>query len=187
MNAALKEFLKNGFDKASTNEMVKEAEISKGSLFNYFQNKKDLYLYLVDYAYQIIDKVYERIDFTERDLFKRLGNVGLVKLQIQKQSPHIFDFLTYLIHEDSEEVKDVIDQKYNVVFKEGLTKIYENIDYSKFREDIDVQKAMDILTWTMVGFGEKARSEIKPFDEVGEKQLRDWESYAEILKRSFYK
>ena len=52
INAALKEFAKNGYDKASTNEIVKESGISKGSLFNYFISKKELYLFLLDYASQ---------------------------------------------------------------------------------------------------------------------------------------
>lgn len=34
INTALKEFARNGYDKASTNEIVKEAGISKGSLFS---------------------------------------------------------------------------------------------------------------------------------------------------------
>ena len=36
------EFAQSGFEKASTNEIVKRSNISKGSLFNYFNSKKDL-------------------------------------------------------------------------------------------------------------------------------------------------
>lgn len=48
INTAIKELVRNGFEKASTNEIVKRANISKGSLFNYFNSKKDLYLYLIE-------------------------------------------------------------------------------------------------------------------------------------------
>ena len=34
INAAIKEFAQKGYDKASTNEIVKEAGISKGLLYN---------------------------------------------------------------------------------------------------------------------------------------------------------
>ena len=37
INGALEEFTKNGFEKASTNVIVKNAGISKGALFKYFQ------------------------------------------------------------------------------------------------------------------------------------------------------
>ena len=40
INSALEEFSKNRFEKASTNNIVKNANISKGLLFHYFANKK---------------------------------------------------------------------------------------------------------------------------------------------------
>ena len=49
LNAALKEFAQKGYKNASTNQIVKEADISKGLLFHYFKNKKQLFLFLYDY------------------------------------------------------------------------------------------------------------------------------------------
>src|SRR5699024_12387316 len=72
INAAIKEFVRSGFDKASTNEIVKEAKISKGSLFNYSHSQKDLYLYLIYYCNKISEHLYNKIDTEERDLFKRI-------------------------------------------------------------------------------------------------------------------
>lgn len=47
-SAALAEFAEHGYREASTNRLVKELGISKGSLFKYFTSKLDLYSYLVD-------------------------------------------------------------------------------------------------------------------------------------------
>src|SRR5690554_596396 len=104
INAAIKEFVQNGFDRASTNEIVKEANISKGSLFNYFNSKIELYVYLIEYGIQIIEKLYEHIDLNETDLFKRLENIGLQKLYIFRKFPRVFDFLASFIQEESIEV-----------------------------------------------------------------------------------
>lgn len=187
INAAINEFVKSGFEKASTNEIVKEAKISKGSLFNYFNSKKDLYLYLIEYVVQIVKKIYEQIDLNETDIFKRIEKLGLKKLHIQRRFPQVFDFLTSLTYEESDEVKDDIKHKVNFIVDEGLGKLYENIDCSKFREGIDIQKAIDILNWTMFGFAEKAVSQLTTFEEVEEGYLKEWESYSKILKYSFYK
>ena len=46
INSAIEEFSKYPFNKASTNNIVKNAEISKGLLFHYFGNKKELYEYI---------------------------------------------------------------------------------------------------------------------------------------------
>lgn len=190
INAAIKEFVKSGFEKASTNEIVKEANISKGSLFNYFNSKKDLYYYLIDHSIQVIEKIYEQIDYNETDLFKRIQNIGLQKFHIQQKFPHVFDFLASSIQEESAEVKDIIKQKVDPIYDEGKEKIYKDIDYSKFREGMDIEKVMEILNWTMFGFVEKALQQIDSFEnigEFGEQYLKEWKNYSEILKYSFYK
>lgn len=48
--AAFKEFAEHGYRNASTNRLVKNLGISKGSLFKYFKSKLELYTYLVDIA-----------------------------------------------------------------------------------------------------------------------------------------
>lgn len=190
INAAMNEFVQNGFENASTNEIVKDANISKGSLFNYFNSKRDLYLYLMEYSIQIIEKLYQKIDFNETEIFKRIEDIGLVKLNIQLKYPKVFDFLASIVHEESSQVKNIVKQKVDTIQEQGIKQIYKNIDYSKFRENIDINKAMEILTWTMFGFGEKGIKQINNFDdmkEFGEQYLQEWKIYADILKKSFYK
>lgn len=187
INAALNEFVQSGYEKASTNKIVKNAGISKGSLFNYFRNKKELYLYLIDYAVEIIEAIYDQIDYDETDIFKRLENIGFIKFHFQKKYPLIFDFLASTGAEEAIAVKNEIKEKTMQILSEGFTKIYQNIDFSKFRDDIDIEKAIDILNWTMHGFGDKAVKQINSFQDVNEVFMKEWESYANILKLSFYK
>ncbi|WP_254901258.1 hypothetical protein [Tuberibacillus sp. Marseille-P3662] len=123
----------------------------------------------------------------ETDIFKRIEKLGLKKLYVHKKFPQVFDFLSSLAHEESDEVEEDIKQKVNSIVEEGIEKLYRNIDYSKFREDIDIQKAIDILNWTMFGFAEKASSQLNTFEDVEEGYLKEWESYSKILKYSFYK
>lgn len=170
--------------------MVKEANISKGSLFNYFNSKKDLYVYLIEYGIQVVENFYEQIDLNETDLFKRIENIGLQKFYIHKKYPGVFDFLATSIQEESTEVKDIIKHKVDPIYDRGIEIIYKHIDYSKFREEIDIEKAIEILNWTMFGFMEKALHQINTFENIGEfddQYLKEWESYTEMLKYSFYK
>ena len=46
--ASLREFAERGFDLASTNQIVKQADISKGVLFKYFDDKESLFLYVFE-------------------------------------------------------------------------------------------------------------------------------------------
>ncbi|WGS65656.1 TetR/AcrR family transcriptional regulator [Marinitoga aeolica] len=53
INAALEEFSENLFSKASINKIVEKAKIPKGSFYQYFKNKKDLYKYILDQIFQL--------------------------------------------------------------------------------------------------------------------------------------
>lgn len=46
-DAAVEEFSKKRFSEASINQIVKGAEISRGSFYQYFKDKEDLYLYVL--------------------------------------------------------------------------------------------------------------------------------------------
>ena len=48
LNAALKEFVLEGYDKASTNVIAKEAGISKALMFHYVSSKQELFFWVYD-------------------------------------------------------------------------------------------------------------------------------------------
>ena len=56
LNAAYKVFATNQYKKAATSEIVAEAGISKSLLFHYFHNKRELYLFLWNYAADLTRK-----------------------------------------------------------------------------------------------------------------------------------
>lgn len=49
---ALDEFANNDYNTASVSKIVEKAGIAKGSVYQYFEDKQDLFLYLLDYANQ---------------------------------------------------------------------------------------------------------------------------------------
>lgn len=55
--------------------------------------------------------MYEQIDLSETDLFKRIEKIGIQKLHIQQRFPRVFDFLASTIQEESDEVKEIIKQR----------------------------------------------------------------------------
>lgn len=187
INAAIKEFARSGYDRASTNEIIKEANIAKGSLFNYFNNKKELYLFLFDYAVKIIDKIYDEVDWNETDLFNRIRDIGLIKFKIMKKYPQVFNFLKTARNEDAIEVRSEIDNIGSHIVESGLERGYKNIDLTKFREDIDIQKVINIIDWTSLGFAERQVDKLKSFNDITMEPLREWEEYSDLMKRCFYK
>ncbi|HEX3077081.1 MAG TPA: TetR/AcrR family transcriptional regulator [Lachnospiraceae bacterium] len=53
--SSIQEFTGKGFVNGSIASISKEAVVSKGSLYQYFNDKKELYLYIVDYTSSILN------------------------------------------------------------------------------------------------------------------------------------
>jgi TetR/AcrR family transcriptional regulator len=187
INAAFKEFARNGYEKASTNEIIQAAKISKGSLFKYFNSKKDLYLFLLDYVIEIVDAIYAEMDWNETDIFARFRKMGLIKFKIMKRLPQAFDFLKTIAHEDAIEVKSEIDKMSKYFIENGFARIYKDIDLTKFRDDIDLDKTLNIINWTILSFAEQQRNKLNSFEDITIEQLKEWDGYFAIMKCCFYK
>lgn len=191
LNAALKEFAQKGFENASTNEMVKEAGISKGLLFHYFKNKKELYLFLYDHFVEILMKeFYEELNLEETDIFARLKNLMLLKSRLIIRHPEIFNFMVKAKLETSDEVREHLTQSSKDMLQSSYATIFQNIDYSKFKEGTDIQKAINIIFWTLEGLSNKTIEQLKLSNETNfdfTEAFAEVDVYIEMLKSTFYK
>ena len=52
LDTAIDEFAEFGYDKASINRIVEKTGIAKGSFYQYFEDKKDLFKYLIERSVQ---------------------------------------------------------------------------------------------------------------------------------------
>jgi AcrR family transcriptional regulator len=191
LEAAIREFAGKGFEKASTNEIVKEAGISKGILFHYFQNKKNLFLFVYDYFMELcMDEFYKKVDMDERDIFAKLRQISSFKLELMYKYPMIFKFFEVVIGEECNEVKNEIEERKKKLIESNYSKVFNNIDVSKFRDNVDVSRAMNIILWTLEGLGEselqKAKTTVSKKANY-EKIFTEMDIYIDIFKNSFYK
>ncbi|HWT75308.1 MAG TPA: TetR/AcrR family transcriptional regulator [Mobilitalea sp.] len=83
LDAAMTAFAANGYVNANTNIIAKEAGISVGSLFQYFENKEDLFRTTVTYGASVLKSTLENIMLGEEDI---LNKVEKVIRTIQKHS-----------------------------------------------------------------------------------------------------
>ncbi|ULT56985.1 TetR/AcrR family transcriptional regulator [Neobacillus drentensis] len=191
LNAAIKEFAQKGYDKASTNEIVKEADISKGLIFHYFKNKKQLFLFLFDHCIQIItDDFYKKVDLTEADFFKRIRKAVAIKMDLLAKYPDIFKLIEEAYMDDADDIRTEIEKKVKALNEINFGKIYEGIDLSKFRDDVDIQKILKIITWTFEKLSEEElnKAKLTPNHEIDYSAIQlEAEQYFQILTKVFYK
>src|SRR5262245_40426760 len=190
VNASLKEFARKGFDDASTNEIVKQAGISKGLLFHYFNTKKELFLFLFDYSVEILKTEYlASLNTDERDIFARYRQAALLKVDIIHKHPYVFDFIGVAASTESEQVNEELETRKKHLRALSLAKLFENIDVSKFSSDIDVKRAVNIIAWVMEGYEKQAQKDLQgmPLSRVDyDAFLADFDAYIEMLKNCLY-
>ena len=187
----MKEFAQKGYKNASTNEIVKEANIAKGMLFHYFHNKKDLFLFLYDYSLEALgEEFFGKIDLQERDLLKRWRQLSLLKIDVIAKYPEMFRFIMAANFESDGKVKNELQNRNKDIITSSYAMIYDNIDHSKWREDIDIKRAIDIINWTMEGLRAKQQEKAKltslsgfNYDEI----MAEMDRYLELFRNCFYK
>jgi len=194
INAGLKEFALNGYDGAKTDNIVQEAGISKGLLFHYFGTKKDFYLFLFEYTVDLCKNRYlDEINMDE-DIFERLKQNTILKKKLMAQNPDLFNFLIGAsakgLNTLDKEVGPELAAKIEEFRKEAYVKMFSGLDFSRFKEEVDQQKAIELITWTIEGFQKKALAEHgdKKVDELDYNGfVNDLEEYFKLLRRSLYK
>ncbi len=190
LNAALKEFADKGFDDASTNVIAKESGISKPLMFHYVNNKKDFFLFLFDYCLDILEKEYfNQIDLQEKDVFERLRQTYLLKIQVLEKHPWMFDFVKMAVFTDSGAVQNELIKRRQRIEKNSLERFYGDIDTSRFRRELDVEKAKQLIYWAVGGYAhqilEQFRSTDTPIFDF-EKIRTEFDSYLEELRKTYY-
>lgn len=191
LNAAIKEFANKGYQKASTNVIVKEAEISKGLIFHYFNNKKDMYLFLYSHFMDLsMKEILEKIDWSEKDIFNRYKNIGHLKFELFQKYPEMFNFIKSVYKEDAPEVKSDIEKKNKQLLNNGYKDMFGDVDVTKFKEGLDIEKTLNIIFWTLEGFAyrQQDRAIANEFNQAFlDEVMIEMEVYLEILREAFYK
>lgn len=182
LNAILKCFSKNGYEKTSMSDIAKEAKISKASLFQYFDNKKNCYLYTYNYLINYVtDKIANNYNNVSSDFFDRIILAQKVKLEIALQFPYFYEFATAAYFEQNNEIVDEIKDLNQKSYISSYNLLYKNLDTSKFKDSINHKQALEILVWVSEGYIKNNRiNDVKLLQE-------DFNQYLKILKKTFYK
>ena len=151
INAALKVFALQGYRHASTDDIVREAAISKGLLFHYFGSKLGVYTFIYDYSVRYINlELKSTVDPKERDMFLLLKQTEAARMHAMRGYPYMQQFLNRSMSEDVSEALLAIEAKRN-----SLTDTYDAIcqqmDFSALPAGTDGEKLCKMLDFTIKG------------------------------------
>lgn len=189
-NEAMFEFGENGYEKASTNQIVKRAGIGKGMLFHYFNSKYDLYVYLIDFALKKIQDDYLNFSRTEPDFIERLKVFASDKWRFMQRHPELATFISSVFVNDSDIIPSDYQKQIKLLINQRMESLFAEIDLSLFREDIDINHALKLVHWTFDGYQADVIKRLKGKSMVHESWETYWEEfdhYLITLKTVFYK
>jgi len=159
--------------------------ISKGLLFHYFHNKRELLQYVYEYSIRFIKQKMAAYNFVaEKDFFSLMIRTHLAKVEIMHTYPYIFDFLMNIFLRRDLEASEAVDA-YNADFllnqKAGILKL---IDRSKFKEGVAPELVLDLTFWSAQGFMDM---EYRPGEMDFEKLSKKYLVCLDMMRRQFYK
>lgn len=95
IDVAEKLFIKNGYEGTSMDDIAKEAQFTKPTIYQYFSNKEDLFFAVVlKFAKQWISNIKESIK-EKRNALEKIYHSNLYFLKFYKENPGIFQMFDY--------------------------------------------------------------------------------------------
>ena len=185
LNAAIKVFCLNGYKKASTDVIVKEAGISKGLLFHYFTNKLSLYEFVVNYSIRYMSfEIDNSVSKHERDFFELQLQMEQAKIRVMKAYPYMQQFLSSLKYETDKEAKSVIGDRVDIL-DNIYNSIYKQSDNTKFQDYVVIQRVVDMIRWMSDGY---LKENLFGNDKIDADALaEEFAKYLKMVKAHFYK
>lgn len=165
MRASMAAFGQHSYKEASTEDIARNAGISKGLLFFYFRNKRALYLRTIDYLMEraiqrIVDDDFYAID----DFFELMLYAGERKLATLKRWPWALEFSIRAFYADHADVRDIMagwtTRQVDVMFE----RFFKEVDFSRFRDEVNPREVLDMLIMLGDGYLHQKLSNRTPID-----------------------
>lgn len=185
LDAALLTFGRNGYKKASVNDIASAAGISKASVFYYFGSKKALYLYLVKLCFDtLISEIEKRDVASSMDFFERIKLATEVKIGVISEHQPMMSFLTSVYYETDPDIVPGIKEALSGR-KEITDKIaFSGVDTSDFKDGVDPKLVYKILIWMAEGYGSVlSRGDVVDVDGM----VKEFYQCLDLMKENFYK
>jgi len=155
LETALEEFSEKGYEGASINLIVSKLGIAKGSIYQYFTDKKSLFLYIFDYAVELIRKTLKQVkhETKEEPTFERIRRSLLAGVDFIERHPFIYRGYLKMMFEWEAPFRQELLQRIRLFSSEYLTSLLiEGREKGEIRADVDLETMAFLLDAVMDRF-----------------------------------
>jgi AcrR family transcriptional regulator len=148
LEAAIEEFSHWGYERASVNRIVAQLGIAKGSIFQYFGSKKNLYVHVFGHAVQLVKQSLKRVKLeTEQEsFFVRLAKSLEAGIQFIQRHPKIYQIYLKMLFQEQVPFRADFLKTIRLFSTDYLRPLVEEgIRRGELREDLDPDAAAFLL------------------------------------------
>lgn len=151
INAGLKVFAKHGYKHATTDDIVREAGISKGLLFHYFTNKVGAYVFLMDYSVRfLLLELSRTVKKDTTNFFEIYKQIETGKLAVLKNYPYMQAFLDKAFEEVCLEALEECEEQ-KEVYRTRMEAYFEQAAGQRFKHHVTMEKMQTLFGYIVKG------------------------------------
>ena len=153
INAGYRVFSQNSYKKSPMSNIAAEAGISKSLLFHYFQNKKELYLFLLQNAADTTLQYLEEYHcYEQADFFETLTRGIKAKIHIMKKYPELTAFALKCYYEKDEDVCADVQKIIEQYSSFSDNSVLYNLNPEQFIPGLNIQMMYYDILWASEGY-----------------------------------
>lgn len=136
IDASLKEFSSHLYNDSSINQIIREANISRGSFYKYFEDKEDLYFYIIN---QVINETAHAFvkDFTKDEpfdiftVYKELFKFNLKMMSDEKYKAFFENLYLSMNYSIQQRLKLIFEEIRNELLNHQMIDVINSSGYEK--------------------------------------------------------
>ena len=185
ITAAMVEFGKYGYENSSTNRIVKECGISKGSLFKYFKSKEELYFYLVELIFAEMTNEMEiwLTKISQDDVYQRIIDFCTLEMSWYVENPIKGSFIIKATSDSNTQIFKKLHKRFATDARNVYFQFLMSLDVDNKKE------VADIIKWVIDGYNINFRKTInlneKSLEEIKNDYMEGSTKYLKILQKGF--
>ena len=181
--AIITEFENYNYDIASTNRIIANCSISKGSLYQYFEDKKDIYKYLIEKIVKEKMKYISPVMMNpdEHDFFTVVREMYGSGLSFANEHPRFVRIGNRLLNDRTHPLyKEIVEEN-----KSTVNNVFENllikaIERGEVRSNLDTKMISHIISTLSVFIGEYYTNNVN--DQWNEKLMETLDKFLDFLE-----
>lgn len=190
INVGISEFATYGFSNSSTNRIVQNAGISKGSLFKYFANKEDFFFFILDaVTTELTDDLDKAAANFSHELFQRVIDYSTAEFSWYLHNPEKYRLIMMAFSQNDAEIYPKVMARYGNREQDIYYRLLEDINTDHFRGERKM--TIDILKWFLKGFNEdfirETNLEQHDLEHIKNDYVKSLLTHMEVLKNGLLK